>query len=256
MRNAFLFRRSWYRAFSLFYWATLELFLWGFITIWLQRISGSKAGINFVTMLLGALIFWDLFNRAQQTITVSFLEDIWTRNLINIFISPITFREFILGLILLSIFQGILTFSLMVALASLLYAFSITQLGFYLIPFFINVFIFGWALGLVTIGLIIRFGPSLDILAWSIPMLFYPLSAVFYPLSVLPIFLQKLAFLIPTMHLFEGMRLVITQKIISMSDIFWATGLNLVYFALGLLFFYWMVKIARKNGLIGRLVTD
>lgn len=138
----------------------------------------------------------------------------------------------------------------------MLYAFSITQLGLYMVPFLINIFIFGWALGLFTIGLIIRFGPSLDILAWSIPMLFYPLSAVFYPLSVLPVFLQKIAIFIPTLHLFEGMRFVLLQGKLPFSNIVWATALNFAYFILGVLFFYWMIKVARKRGLIGRLVTD
>ncbi|MBI2450551.1 MAG: ABC transporter permease [Candidatus Nealsonbacteria bacterium] len=255
LRNIFLLKRSWHRIFSIFYWTTLELFLWGFITKWLEGISAGRT-VNFTVILLGALIFWDLFNRAQQSIAVSFMEDVWSRNLINIFIAPISIKELVSGLALISIFQGFLTFATMILLASLLYAFPAFQLGIYLIPFLINIFIFGWTLGLFTIGLIIRFGPSLDILAFSMPMLFYPLSAVFYPLSVLPVFLQKIAILIPTMHLFEGMRFVLANGTISLPHLLWAVSLNLVYFTLGIMFFYWMIRVAKKRGLIGRLVTD
>src|SRR3989344_2264286 len=92
LRNAYLLKRSWHRVLTIFYWPTLELFLWGFIVLWLKDISSPDFKINLAAMLLGALIFWDLFSRSQQTISVSFLEDVWSRNLINIFASPITIK--------------------------------------------------------------------------------------------------------------------------------------------------------------------
>lgn len=256
LRNIFLMKRSWHRIFSLFYWATLELFLWGFITLWLKGVAPDEGRVNFVLVLLGALIFWDLFSRAQQTIAVSFLEDVWSRNLVNIFVSPLTTREFIVGLLLLSAVQGFIAFGFIAFLAWILYALHIWNLGFFIVPLFLNIFFFGWALGFITIGLIIRFGPSVEILAWSIPILFQPLSAVFYPLSVLPEFLQKIAFFIPTSHLFEGMRAVLSDKVFPAGDVVWATFFNGVYIILGIAFFYWMLRLARKKGLLSRFTTD
>jgi ABC-2 type transport system permease protein len=249
-------KRSWHRIFSLFYWATLELFLWGFITLWLKGVAPTDGRINFVLVLIGALIFWDLFSRAQQTIAVSFLEDVWSRNLVNIFVSPLTSREFIVGLLLLSIVQGFIAFGFIVFLAWALYALHIWSMGFFIIPFFLNIFLFGWTLGFVTIGLIIRFGPSVEILAWSIPVLFQPLSAVFYPISVLPDSLQKISFFLPTSHLFEGMRQVLSLKIFPIEDVIFATLFNGVYFIFGIAFFYWMLRLARKKGLLSRFTTD
>lgn len=230
--------------------------MWGFITIWLQEISSPDLKLNFVLFFLGALIFWDLFTRAQQTVTVSFLEDVWSRNIINIFTSPITIKEFFAGLILLSIAQSVIAFCLALILAYFLYGLNITVFGFYLLPFIANIFFFGWALGIFIVGLFIRFGPSIDIFAWSIPALFQPLSAVFYPLNILPTFLQELAFFLPTSHLFEGMREVLSGHTIALNEVIWATVLNLFYLVLAVLFFIWMLSIARKRGILSRFITD
>ena len=256
LRNIYLLRRSYYRAFSLFYWATVEIFLWGFITTWLNTISNPDIKINFVVTLIGALLFWDLFFRVQQAVSVAFLEDVWSRNILNIFASPVRPRELILGFIILSLVFGIISFTFVSVVASVLYALKIWTLGLYLVPFVVNLFIFGWALGFAILGFTIRFGPSFEILAWSIPVLFQPLSAVFYPVEILPAVLEKMAFFLPTMHLFEGMRSVLLRNHFSTEHILWATLLNLGYFSLGLLFFYWMVRVARKRGSMGRLVTD
>jgi ABC-2 type transport system permease protein len=125
-----------------------------------------------------------------------------------------------------------------------------------MVPFVINLFVFGWTLGFVIVGFTIRFGPSFEILAWSIPVLLQPLSAVYYPVEILPGVLQKLAFFLPTMHLFEGMRSILLTESFSGEHILWATLLNMVYFPLGMLFFYHMLRVARKLGLLSRMLTD
>lgn len=255
LRNIYLLRRSRYRAFSLFYWATVELFLWGFITIWVQSISSPGLKLNLVANLIGALIFWDLFFRVQQTLTVAFLEDVWSRNILNLFASPLRMRELIVGLILLSLLFGLMAFLFVSLVALVLYALKIWALGFYMVPFVINLFIFGWALGFAILGFTIRFGPSFEILAWSVPVLFQPLSAVFYPVEILPLPLQKVAFFVPAMHLFEGMRSALVESTFSLERLAWATILNLAYLACGISFFYWMVRAARKRGALSRLVT-
>lgn len=256
LKNLFLIRRSLPRLFGLFYWVTIELLFWGFITFWMKDFAGANSKIDFVVMLLCALIFWDMFVRIQQSFTVSFLEDVWSRNLINLFASPLKPIEFVISLIFLSVFQGLVAFVYVVILASVLYALNIGVLGFYMLPFLINIFIFGWFLGLMTISLIIRFGPSAEILAWSIPFLLLPFSAVYYPLDVLPALVQKITFFLPTTHLFEGMRVVLTANTFPAENIFWATVFNIGYFAVGLVVFYRTLKIARNKGLIARLLTD
>jgi len=256
LRNLYLVRRSQYRAFSLFYWATVELFLWGFVTLWLQDISTPDVKITLVATVIGALVFWDLFFRVQQSLTLAFLEDVWSRNMLNVFASPLRPRELVAGYILLSLLFGFISFVFVLVLAFFLYALHIWSLGYYILPFVVNLLFFGWALGFVILGFTIRYGPSVEILAWSLPVLVQPLSAVFYPVSILPPLLQKAAFFIPTMHLFEGMRAVVLEGRFDVGHVVWASLLNVAYFALAIVFFYWMLSLARRRGLLSRLVMD
>ena len=256
LKNLFLLKRSFPRLFNLFYWVTIELLFWGFITLWFRSFLSGNQGVDLVIALLTGLIFWDMFLRSQHSLTISFLEDVWSRNLINIFASPLGLSELVISLVLLSIIQVLIAFFYVSLLAFLLYSLKIWAVGFYIIPFFLNIFLFGWALGLFTVGIIIRFGPSAEILAWSIPFLLLPFSAVYYPLSILPAVVQKIAFFLPTMHLFEGMRAVLINNNFPVNDLFWATILNIVYFSLGVLFLYLMLRTAKKKGLIARLLTD
>lgn len=250
LRQFYLYRHSIHRWLALFYWATLEIFVWGFLTVYLNKVGG--AAFNFVPVLLGALIFWDLFNRSQQAVSVSFLEDVWSRNLGNVFASPIRPLELLAGLILVSIVQVGISVIAMAGLSFVLWKLNIFFLGWLLLPFFINLFILGWALGIVVASLVLRLGPSVDIFAWSLPVLIQPLSAVFYPVSVLPKVLQGIAFLLPTSHVFEGMRAVIFRQTFVWERLWWAFGLNVVYFAAAVLFFLFMFKSVRKKGLLQR----
>ncbi|MCH7604675.1 ABC transporter permease [Patescibacteria group bacterium] len=256
LRNIILVRRSVPRLFGLFFFVTFELFLWGFVTFWLRDLVGGNSQGDFILLILSGLIFWHLFIRIQQSFSIAFLEEVWSRNIINFFASPITLKEFVSGMALLSIVQGFIAFIYVSILAFLLYNLQIWTLGFYMIPFIINIFIFGWALGLVTIALIIRFGPSADILAFAIPFLMLPFSAVYYPVSILPPFVQTITSFIPTRYMFEGMRMVITEGTFSLQSALLATGLNLIYFTVGFLIFYFTLRYAKKKGLIARFITN
>ncbi len=250
LRQLYLYKRSMHRVFALFYWPTFELFIWGFLTVYLNRIGAAK--FDFIPLLLGGLVFWNLFNRAQQSISVSFLEDIWSRNIGNVFASPIRLMEFLLALVFLSIFQSLISVLVMATLATVFWRLDILQFGPYLALFFLNLFILGWTMGIITTSVIMRFGPSVDILAWSFPLLVQPLSAVFYPVSVLPGFLQKISFLLPTSHVFEGMRAILLGETFLWDRLAWAFGLNVFYFALAVFFFHKMFRMVREKGLLQR----
>ncbi len=209
LRHLYVYPRSFARVLDLVYWPLLGLFVWGFLTIYLREIG--KLEFSFVTMLLGGLIFWEVFIRTQQAISISFLEEVWSRNLMNLFVSPLTHWEFIVSTILLSIGRTLIPMLLLISLAWLLYAFNIFSLGFAFLPFVLNLAIFGWTIGIFTTALILRFGRTIDVIAWSLPMVIQPISAVFYPVSVLPDWLRHIAFFLPTTHIFEGMRLILIE---------------------------------------------
>jgi len=184
------------------------------------------------------------------------LEEVWSRNVINLFASPVKLGEMVLGFVLVGVAQALLAFFYITSLAFLLYTLNIWDLGLYIIPFFVNILIFGWALGVVTIGLVVRFGPSADILAFFIPFMLLPFSAVYYPVSIFPPILQRITFILPTRHMFEGMRTVITEGIMPLHNVFWASTLNVASVVLAFLFLYWMLRQARLKGYLSRLVQD
>lgn len=251
MRHLYLYRRSVPRLMEIVYWPLLDLLVWGFITVYLSRFRESLPG--FVTFFIGALILWDILFRSHQGISVSFLEDLWSKNLLNLFASPLSAAEYIVSLMLVGLFKLVLTATVMALLAWIFYSFNIFLLGFYLIPFVLNLIIMGWAIGIITTALILRFGQEAEVLAWALGFLFMPISAVFYPVSVLPPFLQTLAKGIPAAYVFEGMRGVLNSGEFSSSYLLRAFGLNALYLSLAFLFFHCIFKVIKKRGLLVRL---
>lgn len=216
----------------------------------------NSANLNFATVVLGTLILWNFFIRIQHGITISFLEDVWTRNFMNLFSSPLSVSEYIWGLVLTSMITSLVSISFMVVLAWLLFAYNIFNFGFMLIPFVAVLFLFGWAVGIFATSVIIRFGPSSEILAWSIPALFTPLSGVFYPIAVLPKYVYVLASILPSAQVFEGMRSVVLNGSFDVARLFTAFILALIFFVLSFWFLLKSYRRALHNGSFTRFLTE
>ena len=247
-RYLYLYKRSLPRLMEIFYWPLLDLLVWGFISIYLARYNTDGLLPDFVAFFIGALILWDILFRSQQGISISFLEDMWSRNLLNVFVSPISPLEYVLSLLFMSAIKLVLASTVMVALAIALYSFNIFTLGLPLIPLAANLVIMGWAIGIVTTGIILRYGQQAEVLAWGIAFLFQPVSAVFYPVSVMPEALQLIAFFVPSSHVFEGMRAVINTGALPWEEVFWATTMNVFYITGAAAFFIWNLKVVKEKG--------
>lgn len=252
-RHLYLYKRSLPRLMEVFYWPVLDLLVWGFISMYLAGYSGEGLLPDFVAFFIGALILWDVLFRSQQGISVSFLEDMWSRNLLNVFVSPIRPTEYVVSLLFMSMVKLVMASTVMVALAFLLYSFNIFLLGLPLIPFVANLIIMGWSIGIITTGIILRYGQETEVLAWGIAFLFQPVSAVFYPVSVLPQSIQTVAFFVPASHIFEGLREVVSTGTMPVDELLWATGLNVVYIAAAVVFFTWNLRAVKKKGLLAKV---
>lgn len=256
LRYLYLHKRSVSRTLEIIFWPVMELFVWGFLSVYLRSVANGVLAQS-VLFLIGAMIFWDILYRSQQGISLSFVEDIWTQNITNLFVSPLKIWEWIVAAMIYSFFKIILILFLLTVLALGLYHFNlISSLGFYLIPLVANLFFFGWALGLFTSGLLIRWGHAVEALIWGIPFLVQPFSAIYYPLSILPPPLRAIAWCLPSTHVFEGMRDVMNQGQLPLFHLFMALLLNFVYFLLCSLFFMAMYRRARETGRLGRLGID
>ncbi len=251
LRQVYLYKRSLPRLMEILYWPLMDLLLWGFISLYLARYQEGLP--NFVAFLLGALILWDILFRGQLGISVSFLEDVWARNFLNLFVSPLKPSEYLLSLMMVSTLKIVLAGTLMSVLAWVLYSFNIFLIGISLVPFVVCLVALGWAIGIFTTSLILRFGQQAEVLAWGIALLFQPVSAVFYPVAVLPPFLRTVARYVPSSYVFEGMRDVIGGRGMPVEKLLWAAGLDVVYLAVVVVFFHAVLRTVRKKGLLARI---
>jgi ABC-2 type transport system permease protein len=251
VRHLYLYRRSLPRIMEIFYWPFLDLVIWGFITLYLARYQSQIPG--FVTFFLGALILWDMLFRSQQGITISFLEELWARNLMNLFASPLKPSEFLAATMAMSIFKVTCVSIVMAVCALLFYSYNVFTMGLWLIPFVFNLVVTGWVIGVFTTSLIMRFGQEAEVLAWSMVFLFQPISCVFYPMEVLPGWLKLLAWANPAAHVFEGMRAVLSAGEAPLTNLAWAIGLNGLLLIAVVAWFYRTFAYCKDQGLLVRV---
>lgn len=251
VRHLYLYRRSVPRIMEIFYWPFLDLVIWGFITMYLMRYQAEIPSV--VTFFLGALILWDVLFRAQQGITISFLEEVWARNLMNLFASPLKPSEFLAGTMALSIFKVLAVSIVLTVSALVLYSYNVFLIGLALIPFVLNLIVSGWTIGVLTTSLIMRFGQEAEVLAWGMVFLFQPISCVFYPMNVLPEWLRPVAQANPAAHVFEGMRSVISGGGLPWGHLAAAVGLNIFYLALMIGVFYYTFGVCKDRGSLVRV---
>jgi len=252
IRHLYLYQRSVPRLMDVFFWPTMTLLLWGFVSRYLEQ-SNFSGGFNIVTILLGAVILWEVLSEGQHSLSVAFLEDIWEKNLLNIFVTPLKIGEFLASTAILGTIRVVIITIIMAIIAFLTYAFNIFSLGFYIIPFAFNLILFGWILGLVITAIILRFGTSAQVLAFGIMFLIQPFTAVFYPVSILPPFVQYIAYTLPSTYVFEGLRAVINSGAFNSFYFLLSLGLNIIYFLLSLWFFYRMFARVKEKGLLLRI---
>ena len=256
LRYLFLHKRSLPRTFEIIFWPVMELFVWGFVSVYIQSVS-HDAFSKMALSLINAMIFWDILYRSQQGVSISFVEDIWTQNIVNLLISPLKIWEWILAAALYGMMKTCFITLILTLISYGLYHFNlIGNLHFYLIPLIFNLLLFGWALGIFTSSLVIRWGHAAEALIWGVPFLIQPLSAIFYPLSILPPWFQVISKCLPSTYVFEGMRAVIQTRTMPADYFLKGFLLNLIYFVLAGFFFRTMYSQARNSGRLGRLGMD
>jgi ABC-2 type transport system permease protein len=246
LRYLYLLRSSWPRALELVYWPTIQMVLWGFMTEFLRTNSTWVA--EAFGVLLAAVLLWDVLFRGQLGVSISFLEEMWSRNLGNLFVSPLRPYEWILSLLAMSFVRVMIGVVPAALLAIPLYHYSIFTLGLPLLAFFVNLLVMGWALGLMICALLLRHGLGAESMAWLAIFVLAPVSGIYYPVSVLPDWLQWVALLLPSAHTFEGMRTVLFEGVFRLDFFLAAAALNVAYLVLGAAIFLLSFRSARRRG--------
>jgi ABC-2 type transport system permease protein len=254
LRQFYLFRGSPVRLLPMFAWVAIDIVVWGFLTRYLNAVSGSQ--VNFVPVLLGAVLFWDFFTRIMQGVTTAFLEDVWSRNFLNLFATPLSITEYVTGLVLTSVITSTAGLIVMLALATMAFGLSFAALGLMLLPFVLVLFLFGIALGIVASALVLRLGPASEWLVWPMPALLSPFAGVYYPLATLPAWMRGVGYLLPPSYVFEGMRALLKGEASSISSLLLGGGLAIVQVLLAAYFFTRVFRHTVSTGLLARYSAE
>jgi ABC-2 type transport system permease protein len=254
MRQLYLYRGSPQRVLPMFAWVAIDILLWGFITRYLNQVS--HAGFNFVPALLGAVLLWDFLTRIMQGVTMAFFEDVWSRNFLNFFATPLRTSEYLSGLVIIGVTTSLLGLAAMLALAWAAFGLSFLTFGAALAPFLAVLFVSGIALGVFGAGIVLRLGPASEWLIWPIPTVVSPFVGVFYPIAVLPAWMQVIAKALPPSYVFEGMRQVVAGKPAPWAHLAIGGALSVAYLILACAFFASVYRYAIRTGLIARYSAE
>jgi ABC-2 type transport system permease protein len=245
-RHWYVIRSSWPRTAELIYWPLVQMLTWGFLQTYLAQVTslaGRAAGL-----FIGGVLLWDILVRSQLGFAIAFLEEVWSRNLGHLMMSPLRPAELVGALILVSLIKLTVAMVPVALLAWLLFSFNLFGLGVAFAAFFANLTIMSWSLGLVSAGVVLRWGLGAESFAWLVAFILLPLACVYYPVTTLPAWLQPVALAVPPTYVFEGLRAIMLQGTFEVGLMAKALALNLVYFASGAAAFAFFLRRAREHG--------
>jgi ABC-2 type transport system permease protein len=254
LRQVYLLRGSPVRLLPMIAWVAIDIVLWGFITRYLNAVAGPR--FNFVPALLGAVLLWDFLARVMQGVTTAFFEDVWSRNFLNLFASPLTVADYMYGLVLTGVTTSLFGLAAMVLLATTVFGLSFLVYGAAIVPFVLVLFLSGIALGIFGAAIVLRFGPASEWLIWPIPSVMSPFVGVFYPLSTLPGWMQAIGRILAPSYVFEGMRSIIAGHGAPIRQLAMGAGLAVAYVVLACLVFARVYRHAIRTGLIARYSAE
>ncbi len=250
-RYVYLLLSSGVRLVELIYWPFLQMLTWGFLQTYLAGTTNPLA--QGAGVLIGSVLLWDILFRSKIGFSTTFIEEMWSRNLGNLLTSPLRAYELVAALCLWSVIRLSVSMVPVAIAAYFLFGFNLLDLGVALAAFFAVLVLTSWSLGLISAGVILRYGLGAEELAWSLAFLLLPLACVYYPVSVLPDWLQVIALALPPTHVFEGMRSILLHHVFDAKELWWALSLNAVYLLAGYTIFRRFLRSARENGTLLQL---
>jgi ABC-2 type transport system permease protein len=250
LRYLYVMRKGLHHLSDLFYWPLVDILLWGLTSMWMQ--SQDFQVQNLPLILMTALIFWQISWRGSVDISVTLLQELWQRNLVNFFSTPLKFSEWIIGILLLSLCKLAISVTFSALAVYVLYSLNVFTVGWAFLPFAASLLIFGWTIGFLASSAIIYWGHGVEMFAWMIGALFAPFSAVFYPVETLPGWARAISWCLPTTYIFEGMRSILYKGVFSTYYFWISIALNAIFLTGAISLFRFMFEKSRHKGL-GRL---
>lgn len=246
LRHIYPLKRDFDLLSDMIYWPVIDVLIWGITGQWL---GGNSDSSNIMVSLLTGLILWNVIWRSQSEISRNLIDEIWNNNLVNLFSTPLSLREWVIGVVLLSVAKTVFTISVLSLVILFLYSVNIFGLGFWLIPFFLSAVMTGWWVGFISAGIVIRWGPKVQTVVWTLPGILLPFSVVFFPLANLPEFLRPVSYILPSTYIFESMRTLLNTQTLDPRFIVISFGLNIIYLLFAIIWFRKSFKASIDMGL-------
>lgn len=246
LRHTYPLKRDFDLLSDMLFWPMLDVITWGITSIWLAESGGVNTA---VVSILTALVIWNIIWRSQSEVGRNLMDEIWNNNLVNLFSTPLKLTEWITSILMLSVFKMIITALGAAAAIGVLYSVNVFQIGWWFLPFTLSCMMTGWWMGFVCSGIVVRYGPKVQTIVWTLPGILFPLSAVYFPLAQLPVWAQWISRAVPTTYIFESMRSLLFTGTIDLSYLFWSFGLNVVYLIISIFVFVYLFRKSRELNL-------
>lgn len=246
LRHMYPLKRDFDLLSDMLYWPIIDILLWGITSKWISEGSGKS---SIVASILIGLILWNIIWRSQSDISRNLIDEIWNNNLVNLFSTPLTLGEWIVGVITLSVGKMFFTITLLTSVIYFLYSVNMFTLGWWLIPFIFCAMMTGWWVGFVASGIVLRWGPKVQTVVWTLPGILLPFSVVYFPLAMLPSSLKPIAYLVPTTYIFESMRSFLATGTVNGMYILLSFVINFMYLYVTMKWFISSFKKSLELGL-------
>jgi ABC-2 type transport system permease protein len=250
-RHAYVLLRSPHRLFDVTLWPLVDVLLFGALATYVGT-GTATAGERAAGYLIAGIVLWHVIYQSQIAVSTGFLEETWSRNLLNIMVTPVREIEYVGGVALFGMLKLVIGVGVVALGALVFFSFDVSTLGFGLIPIAAVLLMVGWVISLFVIGIVLRFGAGAEALAWGVMFVVMPLSGIFYPVDALPTVLQPVALALPTTHAFIALRGLVDGEPLDWTQVGLAAVSTAVLGVLAAWFVTRMLKVFRRRGLITR----
>ena len=231
------------------FWSLMTVIVFGFVT----RFLGTVMNPTVAQYLYLGTLLWEIIRITQYSMSLGALWNVWSHNFSNMFITPLSMREYVVAQMVSAALKTVVLFGLVILIAGVIFGFNLFDMGVGNLTLgFVNLLWFAYSVGLFILGIIFRLGTRIQALAWGLVLIFQPLTAAYYPLSVMPPALQAVALAFPPTYVFEAARAGLSAPEVNWTYAGIAVLENAAYFALALWFFDYMYRRSRQTGQFAR----
>lgn len=249
-RHAYVLKRSPHRLFDVTIWPLVDVLLFGSLGVFISHRAGGGA-IAFAYLLSG-IVLWHVVYQSQIALSTGLLEETWSRNLLNLMVTPMSELQYMLGVMAFGMVKLAMGVGVAAVTAFGFYAFNATSLGWQIVPVVAVLLAVGWVIALFVIGIVLRFGSGAEALAWGILFMVMPLSGIFYPVKALPAVLRPIAVALPTTHAFAAGRALLQHRGLEWGQLGIAAAATAVLLVAALAFAVTMLSMFRRRGYVTR----